>query len=320
MKKRSAVLLVNLGTPHNDDKKSVRTFLKQFLSDKRVVDLPRFFWLPLLNLIVLPFRTKKATKAYKKIWTEAGSPLRIITEYLTKKLAYTLEYKKIHCDFAMAYGQPSIADQISKFHSDGITEITIIPLYPQYSVSTTAPVFDQIADYFKQQVDFPAINFKHDYHDHPLYIDALCQSIQQQWLKHGQSEMLILSYHGIPKRYVEKGDPYQTQCERTTALVVKQLGLDESQYLLAYQSRFGKDQWLTPYVDKELVLLAQSGSTSVDIICPAFSTDCLETLEEMEIENRKLFLQSGGYSFNYISCLNDHDSHVKLMADIVLTR
>ena len=314
--KNRAVLLVNLGTPANDDEKSVKAFLKQFLSDKRVVDLPRLFWLPLLNLIILPFRSKKASKAYQKIWTSDGSPLRTLTASLTTKLATVAKAQDIHCDFAMTYGEPSISAKLKEFQQQGITEVSIVPLYPQYSVSTTAPIFDQVGEHIKQQVDFPAINFKHDYHDHPLYIDALCQSIKKQWQQSGQSEKLIFSFHGIPKRYVSNGDPYQTHCERTTALVVKQLGLNESQYMLAYQSRFGKEEWLKPYVDQELVALAKSGCASVDVLCPAFATDCLETLEEMALENQALFLESGGQTFNYIGCLNDDDNHVKLMADL----
>jgi len=314
--KNRAVLLVNLGTPAKDDEKSVKAFLKQFLSDKRVVDLPRLFWLPLLNLIILPFRTQKATKAYQKIWTNEGSPLRTLTASLTTKLAAVAKAQDIHCDFAMTYGEPSISAKLNEFQQQGVTEVSIVPLYPQYSVSTTAPIFDQVGEHIKQQIDFPAINFKHDYHDHPLYIDALCQSIKKQWQQSGQSEKLIFSFHGIPKRYVNNGDPYQAHCERTTALVVKQLGLNESQYMLAYQSRFGKEEWLKPYVDQELVALAKSGCTSVDVLCPAFATDCLETLEEMALENKALFLESGGQTFNYISCLNDDDNHVKLMADL----
>jgi len=314
--KNRAVLLVNLGTPANDDEKSVKAFLKQFLSDKRVVDLPRLFWLPLLNLIILPFRSKKASKAYQKIWTSDGSPLRTLTASLTTKLATLAKAQDIHCDFAMTYGEPSISAKLMEFQQQGITEVSIVPLYPQYSVSTTAPIFDQVGEHIKQQVDFPAINFKHDYHDHPLYIDVLCQSIKKQWQQSGQSEKLIFSFHGIPKRYVSNGDPYQAHCERTTALVVKQLGLNESQYMLAYQSRFGKEEWLKPYVDQELVALAKSGCTSVDVLCPAFATDCLETLEEMALENQALFLESGGQKFNYIGCLNDDDNHVKLMADL----
>jgi ferrochelatase len=320
MNKKSAVLLVNLGTPAEDNVKSVKAFLKQFLSDKRVVDLPRVLWLPLLNFIILPFRSKKATKAYKKIWTPTGSPLRIMTERLVNRVGVALEDHEVSCDFAMTYGKPSIAETILKLHKNGITDLTIIPLYPQYSVSTTAPVFDQVADLVKSQVDFPAINFKHDYHDHPLYIDALCQSIKKQWAQTGQAEKLVFSFHGIPKRYVKKGDPYQKHCERTTELVVEQLGLDKSEYLLAYQSRFGKEEWLTPYVDKELESLAQSGCASIDVLCPAFATDCLETLEEMAMENEDIFLQAGGKSFNYIPCLNDDDSQAKLMASLAFNK
>lgn len=320
MKKRSAILLVNLGTPEQNNEKSVKVFLRQFLSDKRVVDRSRLFWLPLLNFIILPLRTKKVTQAYQKIWLNDGSPLRIITEQLTNKLTRYVAEHNIHCDFAMTYGQPSIAEKMKEFHRDGITDVTIIPLFPQYSVSTNAPVFDQISSFVNQQVNFPAINFKHDYHDEPLYIDALCLSIKELWAKKGKSEKLVFSYHGIPQRYVTKGDPYQLQCQRTTELVIKQLGLKSSEYLLAYQSRFGREQWLMPYIDAELVSLAKSGCASVDVICPAFSTDCLETLEEMAIENKTLFLQSGGQKFNYIPCLNDSDSHVSLMAKLGLNK
>lgn len=318
MNKKRAVLLVNLGTPEQDNEKCVKAFLKQFLSDKRVVDLPRLLWLPLLHLVILPFRTHKATKAYQKIWAPTGSPLRTLTQSLTTKSANELANHNIACDFAMTYGKPSIAETINKFEKQGITDLTIIPLYPQYSVSTTAPIFDQIGAMVKKQINFPAINFKHDYHDHPLYIDALCQSIKKQWAETGQPDKLVFSFHGIPKRFVTNGDPYQSHCERTTELVVKQLGLDESQYLLAYQSRFGREEWLMPYVDKELVSLAESGCKSIDVLCPAFATDCLETLEEMAIENKALFLNAGGKAFNYIECLNDNDSQVKLMAHLAL--
>lgn len=315
---KKAVLLVNLGTPAKDDEKSVRAFLKQFLSDRRVVDLPRLLWLPLLNFIILPFRTKKATKAYRKIWTATGSPLRNITEKLSQDVNTVMQSKGSLCDFAMTYGEPSISHKLTELKQQGINDITVIPLYPQYSVSTTAPVFDQISAHVSKNIDFPGIHFIHDYHDHPLYIDALCASIQAQWEKHGQSEKLVFSFHGIPKRYVNKGDPYQTHCERTTALVVAQLGLDESQYLLAYQSRFGKEEWLTPYVDLELEALAKSGCMSVDVLCPAFATDCLETLEEMALENKALFLEAGGQKFNYIGCLNSNDSQVELMTELAV--
>jgi ferrochelatase len=318
MNKKHAVILVNLGTPEKDNVKSVKAFLKQFLSDKRVVDLPRVLWLPLLNGIILPFRSRKATKAYQKIWTPEGSPLRIMTECLVKKLGIALERHDVITEFAMTYGKPSIADTIIKLEKKGITDLTIIPLYPQFSVSTTAPVFDQIADFVKTRTNFPAINFKNSYYDHPLYIDALCQSIKNQWTKTGQAEKLVFSFHGIPKRYVRNGDPYQSHCERTTELVVKQLGLKESEYLLAYQSRFGKEEWLTPYVDLELEALAKSGCKSIDVLCPAFATDCLETLEEMALENKELFLDAGGEEFNYIYCLNDDDSQVALMTDLCI--
>ncbi|AGH81911.1 ferrochelatase [Psychromonas sp. CNPT3] len=318
MNKKRAVLLVNLGTPEQATTKSVRAFLKSFLLDKRVVDMPRLFWLPILYLVILPFRAPRVSKLYQKIWEKKGSPLRILSESLNEKVALALEKDNVKCVLAMTYGAPSIANTLQKLSDEGITELTIIPLYPQYSVSTTAPVFDQVGRFIKGQINFPGITFKNNYHDHPLYIDALCQSIQAHWLNHGRAEKLIFSFHGIPQRYVEKGDPYQWQCEQSVALVVKQLGLNSQDYLIAYQSRMGREAWLMPYVDLELKSMANEGCSSVDIICPAFATDCLETLEEMAMQNKKIFIEAGGKDFHYISCLNDERSHIELLRTLAL--
>lgn len=317
MDKKKAVLLVNLGTPEFAEKKSVKQFLRDFLSDKRVVDQPRWFWLPLLNFIILPLRTPRVTKLYKKIWFKEGSPLRCYTESQTNKLSDALEKDNMTVDYAMTYGKPSIEQQLDKMVKQGVTHLTVLPLYPQYSVSTTAPIFDQLSAAFKNRFNFPALNFIHDYHDHPLYIKALVASIESHWQKHGRAEKLIFSFHGIPKRYVTLGDVYQQQAENTVALVIESLALTEDQYLLCYQSRVGREEWLKPYLDLSLPDLAQSGVKSVDIISPAFACDCLETLEELAIENKALFLESGGEKYHYIPCLNDGDEHIKLFKEIV---
>ncbi len=318
MEKKRAVLLVNLGTPEKPTKQSVRAFLRDFLSDKRVVDVTRIIWLPILYLIILPFRSGRVAKLYQKIWFENGSPLRFYTEQQTKKLAVSLDSENISVNYAMTYGEPSIASQMRRFQEQGITDLTVLPLYPQYSVSTTAAVFDQLSETIKQQFNFPAINFIHDYHDHPLYIKALVNSIKKSWQEKGQSQLLVFSFHGIPKRYVTLGDVYQAHCERTVQLVVAALGLSEKQYKLCYQSRVGREEWLKPYLDDFLPELAKLGTKSLDIISPAFACDCLETLEELAIENSKRFLDSGGERYNYIACLNDSDEHISLLRELAI--
>ncbi|MGB5446694.1 MAG: ferrochelatase [Psychromonas sp.] len=320
MLKKNALLLVNLGTPTSTSKKSVRQFLRDFLSDKRVVDQPRWFWLPLLNFVILPIRTPRVAKLYQKIWFENDSPLRYYTEKQSAKLAAALKDDHITVDYAMTYGKPSISDQLKKFSREGVTNLTILPLYPQYSVSTTAPIFDQLGAAIKQQFNFPAIHFIHDYHDHPLYIQALVNSIKDHWLKNGKAELLIFSFHGIPKRYVTLGDVYQQHALRTVELVITELGLTKQQYKLCYQSRVGREEWLKPYLDVALPEIAKSGIKSVDIISPAFACDCLETLEELSMENKALFLESGGQQYHYIPCLNDNDDHIQLLQALAKDR
>lgn len=316
--KKTAVLLVNLGTPSQLTKKSVRQFLTDFLLDKRVVDRPRWLWLPLLKFVILPVRVPVVTKLYEKIWFKDSSPLRFYTQKQTEKLTVKLAEYGIVVDYAMTYGNPSIAQQLQKFHHEGITNLIVLPLYPQYSVSTTAPIFDQIAQQIKQQFNFPAINFVHDYHDHPLYIEALAQSIKKQWNEVGQSELLVFSFHGIPKRYVTLGDPYQIQVLKTAELVVKSIGLTKDNYAVCYQSRIGSEEWLTPYLDKSLITFAKAGVKSLDVISPAFACDCLETLEELAIRNKQLFLDNGGQQFHYIPCLNDSEANINLLEALVL--
>ena len=319
MDKKRAVLLVNLGTPSMPTKQSVRAFLRDFLSDRRVVDITRIIWLPILYLIILPMRSKRVAELYKAIWFEGESPLRFYTQSQTVKLAQRLQDENIRVDYAMTYGQPSIASKLAQFTEQGMTELTVVPLYPQYSVSTTAPVFDQLSDAVKGQFNFPALKFIHDYHDHPLYIGALVSSIKQFWQEKGKSECLIFSFHGIPKRYVALGDVYQAQCEQTVQLVVSELGLTAQQYRLCYQSRVGREEWLKPYLDEALPAMAKTGVHSVDIISPAFACDCLETLQELAMENRTLFLKNGGKQYHYIPCLNDSDKQLTLLHALATT-
>mgnify|MGYP001285338641 CR=1 FL=1 len=320
MDKKRALLLVNLGTPEKPTKRSVRAFLRDFLSDRRVVDISRVIWLPILYLIILPIRSKRIAKLYQKIWLNNESPLRFYTQLQTEKLALQLQAENIHVDHAMTYGLPSIASKLKQFTEQGITDLTVLPLYPQYSVATTAPVFDQLSDAIKRQFNFPTLKFIHDYHDHPLYIHALVNSIKQSWQEKGQSECLIFSFHGIPKRYVGLGDVYQAQCEHTAQLIVEKLGLTKQQYKLCYQSRVGREEWLKPYLDKTLPEMAKAGIQSVDIISPAFACDCLETLEELAIENKALFLKNGGKQYHYIPCLNDSDAHLSLFRALAIAK
>ena len=317
MIKKRGVLLVNLGTPEQPSKKKVREFLRDFLSDRRVVDTARIIWLPILYLIILPIRSGKVAKLYKEIWMDGESPLRYYTESQTKKLSQKLVAKKVSVKYAMTYGKPSIAEQLKKFNEEGVDQLTVLPLYPQYSVSTTAPIFDQLSDAIKQQFNFPELKFIHDYHDHPLYIKQLIDSIKHSWETNGRSQCLVFSFHGIPKRYVTLGDVYQQHCEQTVALVVAGLQLAESDYKLCYQSRVGREEWLTPYLDESLPKMAKAGVESIDIISPAFACDCLETLEELAVENKDLFLNSGGKTYHYIPCANDNEAQIALFTSLV---
>lgn len=319
--KKLGVLLVNLGTPEAPTAEAVRDFLKAFLSDKRVVDLPRLIWLPVLYGIILNFRPKKVAVNYQKIWTEDGSPLMAITKAQRNKLQAALdssegiedaEYK---VEIGMTYLKPSIEEGLNNLQTWGAEKVVVLPLYPQYSTTTSACVSDQI-EAIKQQYQFE-LQFIEDYHDDPAYISALADSVKQNF--DADADKLVLSFHGIPKRYVEsKGDPYQAQCEVTASKLAKALELESNQWELAYQSRVGKEEWLKPYLDERMESLADEGTKSIKVICPGFSADCLETLEEIAMENKETFIESGGESFEYIKALNDEDSHINMMKSLVL--
>ncbi|MDN3639595.1 ferrochelatase [Simiduia curdlanivorans] len=322
MKSSDAVILINLGTPERADAKSVRKFLREFLWDPRVVEIPRLLWWPILNGIILPFRPKRVAHAYQSIWTDQGSPLKVITERLADKLQATLSRDqgaaapKIVC--AYSYGKQSIAKQVQSLSSQGYDRFLLLPLYPQYSATTTGSVYDQWAEIIRSHRDIPDIRIHKSYSARPDFIAGLVQSIQAHWQAQGRSEKLLFSFHGIPQRNVDLGDPYEAQCLQTARDVADSLGLESAQWQVSFQSRLGKAEWLKPYTDKLLAQWGAESVESVDVICPAFSIDCLETLEEIQVENRDLFLASGGKAYHYIPCLNDSDAQVFLLSNIVL--
>ncbi len=314
------VLLVNLGTPEAATTPGVRRYLKQFLSDPRVVEFPRIVWWFVLNLIILNVRPKRSAEAYNKVWTDAGSPIMVISQRQAAALATELarRFQRPVCvDLGMTYGQPAVSAALERLNDRGARRILILPLYPQYSGTTTGSVFDSVADTLKTWRWVPELRFISGYHDHPRYIAALADKVRTHWSQSQRGERLLFSFHGIPQRYWQQGDPYHCQCQKTARLVAEALELDAEQWSVAFQSRFGREPWLQPYCDEVLKALPAEGVKNVDVICPGFAADCLETLEEIDQQNRQLFLQSGGERFQYIPCLNDDLSHIDMIADLV---
>lgn len=319
--RKLGVILVNLGTPEQATASAVRCFLRQFLADKRVVDLPRWLWFPLLNGLILPLRAGRVARLYQSIWTDKGAPLLAISKDVAASLQLRLDRVSpcYQVELAMTYGSPSLLDAWDNLHQQGISEVVILPMYPQYSVSTTAAVWDGWSRVMAEQTLIPATIFCAEYHTHPLYISALARSVREQWRQHGKRHLLF-SFHGIPVRYAaEQGDPYPRQCEVTAQRVATELGLDKTQWSLSYQSRFGKEPWLTPYTDEMLVSLARHGLKEIDVICPGFAVDCLETLREIAIEGKEIFMQSGGESYGYIPALNSTEPHIALYEALVFS-
>ncbi len=316
-RKKWGVLLANLGTPQAPTPKAVKQFLSQFLHDKRVVDLSRWLWCPILHGIILPSRSPKVAKLYQSIWMDQGSPLMVYSKRQQEKLQQQLS---LPVELGMTYGQPSLESGVQALCEQGVTAIIILPLYPQYSATTTAAVFDGLAQVMKQQVVIPELMFIQEYHDHPLYIRALADKVRESWARNGRGDKLVCSYHGIPKRYADNGDIYPAQCTQTTRLLAQELGLTNNQIMMTYQSQFGKEEWLQPYTDQTMAQLPKQGVKRLDIICPAFSVDCLETLEEIAGENQRIFLEAGGEAFHYVPCLNDSDAHIAMMAELVNAR
>lgn len=320
IKQPSALVLVNLGTPEECTPKSVRAFLREFLSDRRVVEIPRFLWMIILHLFVLTFRPSKVCEAYKIIWTDRGSPLRYHTEDQAELLSVRMKAR--YSDnpptvrYAMTYGKPNIPTVLTELYESGHRRIVVLPMYPQYSCSTTGAVYDQIAKYTSSNRALPSLHVINSYFYEEAYIQALSGSITDFWQEHGRSEKLMFSYHGVPQRYIDKGDPYSGHCQCTTGATVAALGLDEQDYVMTYQSRFGKAEWVKPYTDMTIIELAKSGLKTLDVVCPAFSVDCLETIEEIAEQNRELFLEHGGEELRLIPCLNASTSHIDALEAI----
>lgn len=317
------ILLTNLGTPEAPTRKALKTYLAEFLSDPRVVEVPRLLWNVILHGVILNIRPQRSAKNYASIWTPEGSPLKIHTENLTKAVQKTLEDEAAASGnnapivtYAMRYGNPSVPDVIDQLLSQGVRKLVVIPLYPQYSASTTASTFDAVAKDFTHRRWLPELRFLTRYHDHPSYITACAEQIRKHWETKPKGEKLIFSFHGIPLRYFKNGDPYHCECHKTSRLIASELGLSKDEYLTTFQSRFGREPWLQPYTDKTLIELAAS-TQSVDVFCPGFSADCLETLEEIEEENRDYFLENGGQQFHYIPALNDSPHHVQAIVDLI---
>jgi len=321
MKNTIGIALINLGTPSAPTSEAVRAFLGDFLSDKRVIDLPRLLWLPILYGIVLRIRPKRVAKLYQNIWQKEGSPMRVIGEEQVKKITAMLhnqlELKNCQVRLAMRYGEPNLVTVLQDFSAQNLEKVIILPLFPQYSATTTAAVFDATAQFYAKQVHLPSLEFISNYSCDPLYIQALKNSVTTYWQQHGKPDKLVMSFHGIPKRYVEQGDPYTRQCENTAKALAKALQLTTDQWILTYQSRFGYAEWVKPYTDATLKQLAQQGINRVDVISPAFSADCLETLEELAITNHELFLEQGGKEYHYIPALNDAPDHIECLAKII---
>lgn len=319
IEKKSAVVLVNLGSPESPEPSSIRKFLGQFLSDPRVVEIPSLFWQPLLRGVILPLRANRVAHLYRSIWTHEDSPLTAMTIRQAALLQDALldnGEKNIVVRYAMTYGQPSIASVVSNLQDLGVARILLIPLYPQYSGTTTGAVYDQVANIYKRSRYVPDLHVVREYCHHRGYAEALARSVTDHRAANGSADKLVFSFHGIPQACVDKGDPYFDHCTYTAETVAEYLGLSRAEWILCFQSRFGKARWLQPYTDDVLQRLPGEGCKRVDIICPAFASDCLETLEEIEISSRERFMRSGGEYFSRIACLNDREDHIRLLCSI----
>lgn len=319
---RTGVLLINLGTPDAPTAQALRPYLKEFLSNPRVIEIPRLIWWPILHGFILPFRPKASAEKYAKIWMPEGSPLKIHTERQTKLLREALQTRLQNppiVEYAMNIGQPSVAAVMAKMQEQGCERILIIPLFPQYAASSTAAAMDNVFSVLNRMRNLPSIRTVKQYHDHPGYIAALAQNVRDYWDAHGRPDKLIISFHGTPRASLDKGDPYHCACQKTGRLLAEALALETNQYSVCFQSRFGKAKWLTPYTAATLMQLGKEQMQRVDVICPGFVSDCLETLEEIAIEAKNTFIQSGGKAFHYIPCLNERSDWIQALSDITCT-
>ncbi|HHB7768729.1 TPA: ferrochelatase [Klebsiella pneumoniae] len=311
---KTGILLANLGTPDAPTPGAVKRYLRQFLSDKRVVDTSRLLWWPLLRGVILPIRSPRVAKLYQSVWMEEGSPLMVYSRRQQQALAARLPDTPVA--LGMSYGSPSLASAVDDLLAQGVEHIVVLPLYPQYSCSTVAAVWDELARILAKKRAIPGISFIRDYAEHPDYIHALTASVRASFAVHGEPDLLLLSYHGIPQRYANQGDDYPQRCRDTTRELVSALGLPPERVMMTFQSRFGREPWLTPYTDETLKMLGEKGTKHIQVLCPGFAADCLETLEEIAVQNREIFLEAGGKQYEYIPALNADAAHIEMMVNL----
>ncbi len=309
---RPAVLLVNLGTPDAPTPKAVRRYLGEFLHDHRVVALTRWLWCPILHFIILPFRSPRVSKLYAGVWMDDGSPLAVHTARLTREVQQQMPEASV--TYAMRYGNPSLRKALQSLHDDGASRVMVLPLYPQYSTTTTASVRDVVDAVFG---DSGRARMRDEYHLDAAWVDAVADSIRTHWDTHGRGERLMFSFHGIPQRLSDAGDPYAAHCRASADAIVRALGLRDDEAMLTFQSRFGREPWLQPYTDMTLKALGEAGVRTIDVVCPGFAVDCLETLEEIALQNAEIFHEHGGEALRYIPCLNDAPAHAGALAALV---
>jgi len=314
------VLFTNLGTPDDTSVPAVRRYLAEFLSDRRVVDLNRALWLPILYGVILTLRPRKSAEAYRSVWMDEGSPLMVYArrqaEAIQKRVDTEID-TPVHVALAMRYGNPSIEAGLRELDAAGCKQVLILPAYPQYSATTIATTFDKVGEVLGDWPEPPQLRQINRYHDNPAYISALANSVREHWATNGRAEKLVMSFHGIPKRYVKQGDPYPRDCGITAQLLAQELELGRNDYKVCFQSRFGREPWLQPYLDQTMKAWGKAGMKSVDVMCPGFSSDCLETLEEIKEENREYFEEAGGGELRYIPALNDRHDHVDMFAQLI---
>ncbi|MBY4594403.1 ferrochelatase [Ottowia caeni] len=317
---RTGVLLCNLGTPDAPTAAAVRRYLAEFLSDPRVVEIPPLVWKPILHGVILRIRPSKSAEKYRSVWTPEGSPLAVWTEKQAVMLRGYLGERghPVSVRHAMRYGNPSMASVLDELKAEGCTRILVVPLYPQYSGSTTGSVIDAVGNWARQVRHVPELHMLNRFHDDPGYIRALARQVSGYWQSHGRPNKLMMSFHGIPERSVKLGDPYQRECLETAKLLAERLALKSDDYVVCFQSRFGKAKWLEPYTDETLRALGQQGVGRVDVVCPGFVSDCLETLEEISMEGQEIFKEAGGQEFHYIPCLNDSPSWVAALTELII--
>ena len=315
---RIGILLLNLGTPDAATPKALRRYLKQFLSDRRIVEIPRMLWWLILHGIILNIRPRKSAHKYAQIWTEQGSPLLAHTRNQARLLQSFLDERglAVEVEFGMRYGQPATAAALARLKEKNCDRLLILPLYPQYAASSTASALDAVWSALQQMRNVPAIRSVRHYHDHPAYIAALAASVREYWVAHGRPDKLLISFHGIPRKSLEQGDPYHCECHKTGRLLAAALQLEENAYQICFQSRFGRAEWLKPYLSPTLQALGNQKTARVDVVCPGFSSDCLETLEEIAMEGKATFLNAGGGEFHYIPALNEREDWIKALGEI----